>query len=107
MEERVLIQARLPVTLVRELDQLLKEGYYRDRTEAIADAIRRLIEAFSRRDRIAKIVRLYLMDKLPKDRSIDDVPKIEKIDDVRRAIIEFYGTDKIDEILKKLRGRTL
>ncbi|MHA1595532.1 MAG: ribbon-helix-helix domain-containing protein, partial [Candidatus Baldrarchaeia archaeon] len=56
--EKVLVQARLPAALVRELDELLKEGYYRDRTEAISDAIRRLIETFSKRDRISKTVRL-------------------------------------------------
>ncbi len=107
MKDKVLVQARLPAALVRELDRLLEEGYYRDRTEAIADGIRRLIERFSKRDRVARMVRLYLMGKLPRDSSIDEVGRIEKVKDVRRAILEFYGTDKIDEVLGKLRGRKL
>jgi len=103
--EKVLVQARLPAALVRELDELLKEGYYRDRTEAISDAIRRLIETFSKRDRISKTVRLYLMGKLPQDRTLDDAPTIENIEEFRRVIIELYGTDRVDEVLNKMRRR--
>lgn len=107
MKDKVLVQARLPAALVRELDRLLEEGYYRDRTEAIADSIRRLIEKFSKRDRVARIVRLYLIGKLPRDSSVDEVGRIERVEDVRRAVTEFYGTDKVDEVLGKMRRRKL
>ncbi|MHA1616387.1 MAG: ribbon-helix-helix domain-containing protein [Candidatus Njordarchaeales archaeon] len=104
-KDRVLIQVRLPATLVAELDRLLKEGYYRDRTEAIADAIRHLIERFDRLDRVGRLIRLYLMKKLPRDSSIMDIGEAEDVDKVRRAFKERYGTDDLDKILEKIRGR--
>ena len=104
-KDRVLIQVRLPTTLVAELDRLLKEGYYRDRTEAIADAIRHLIERFDRLDRVGRLVRLYLMNKLPKDSSIMDIGGVENPEKIRNVLKERYGTDEIDKILGKIRGR--
>ncbi len=107
MTDKVLIQVRLPIALVKELDRLLKEGYYRDRTEAIADAVRRLIERFAKIDRIRRIVRLYLMGKLSQDASIDEIGHLENVKDIRRAFINIYGTDNVDEILDKIRRRRL
>ena len=104
-KDRVLVQVRLPAALVAELDRLLREGYYRDRTEAIADAIRHLIERFNRSDRIGRLIRLYLMGKLPRDSSIMDIRETESVNKVRRILREKYGTDELDRILEKIRGR--
>ncbi|RLG48796.1 MAG: CopG family transcriptional regulator, partial [Thermoproteota archaeon] len=42
----MVVQLRLPARLVRELDRLTEEGYYGSRTEAVADAIRHLLERY-------------------------------------------------------------
>jgi len=101
MVERVLIQVRLPARLVRELDKLTEEGYYGTRTEAIADAIRHLLERYERGGDVAKMVRLFLLGRKPRS------PGKIQIDHnkVREILIREFGTDDLDKILGKLRGR--
>ena len=101
MPERVVVQARLPARLVRELDRLTEEGYYGSRTEAIADAIRHLLERYRRGGRLARMVRLYLVGRRPRPVPLEEV----NIEEAMRALRESLGTDDLDRVMDVLRGR--
>ncbi|MEM3040637.1 MAG: ribbon-helix-helix domain-containing protein [Nitrososphaerota archaeon] len=102
MTKKVLVQARLPAQLVNALDKLTQEGFYSNRTEAIADGVRQLVYRYSGGGNVAKAVRLYLMGKAPTDSSIDDVPEPD-YERVRSFFLEQFGTDKAEEIIMMLR----
>jgi Arc/MetJ-type ribon-helix-helix transcriptional regulator len=105
MGKKVVIQVRLPSGLVEKLDQLTELGLYRDRTEAITDSIRHLLDKYLREDPLSRMVNLYLMGKLPRNASIDEVGVVEEAEEVRQVMISLFGTDDIDEIISRLRGR--
>lgn len=95
------MQVRLPAKLVEMLDKLADEGYYSNRTEAIADAVRRLVEKYSGGGRIAKVVRLYQLGIKAKPVSIEVNPQ-----EVRKALSDRFGTDNVDEIMAIIRRRS-
>ncbi|MEM2926631.1 MAG: ribbon-helix-helix domain-containing protein [Candidatus Bathyarchaeia archaeon] len=105
MAKKVVVQVRLPAGLVEKLDMLTEQGLYRDRTEAITDGIRHLIEKYSKEDPVSRMVSLYLMGKLSRNASIDEVDVVNEPEDVRRAMKNLFGTDNIEEILSRMRGR--
>jgi len=107
MSRKVVVQIRLPAALVEEVDKLTKRGFYSNRTEAIADSIRHLLEMYSSEDEVLKIVRLYLEDKTIRNRSINEVGVTDDPEEVRKVILKMYGTDNIDEVIAKTRGRSL
>lgn len=95
----------MPASLVEKLDGLTEQGLYRDRAEAITDGIRHLIDRYSSRDAVSRMISLYLMGKLPRNSSIDEVGVVDNPEIVRQIIKNLFGTDNIDEILSKTRGR--
>lgn len=70
---------------------LTEQGLYRDRTEAVADSIRHLIDKYLREDTVSGMVSLYLMGKLPRNTTTDKVGVIEESEKVRQAIKSVYG----------------
>jgi len=105
MAKKVVVQVRLPAGLVEKLDVLTEQGLYRDRTEAITDGIRRLIDRYLKEDTVSRMVSLYLMGKLPRSASIDEGGAMNEPETVRQAMRNLFGTDDIDEILSRMRGR--
>lgn len=103
MTRKTVVQARLPSTLVERLDKLTKTGYYSDRTEAIADAIRHLLDSYAGTDEIARVVRLHELGKLPRRTGVRGVHLADE--DVRKAFIKVYGTDDVDEVMGVIRVR--
>jgi len=101
MTSKVIIQVRLPAKLVKELDRLTEEGYYSNRTEAIADAVRHLLEKYGRGGKIARIVRMYLLGRRPSS------PGKIKIDaeGARQYLVKHFGTDELDLIIARVRRR--
>ena len=100
----VLVQARLSEVLVRELDKLVERGLYRNRTEALEDAIRHLIERMKSLSDIGFLVSRYLNGKLP-PQDVDPLKMVYGDEVARRRMIELYGTDNVDEIMSIMRGR--
>jgi len=100
----VLIQARVSEKLIREVDKLVEEGYYKSRTEALEDAIRHLLERYKGVGVIGKLIAQYLSGKRIRfeKEPLDLVFGNEK---VRSRVIEEYGTDDIDEIIGLVRRR--
>jgi Arc/MetJ-type ribon-helix-helix transcriptional regulator len=105
MTKKLVVQVRLPANLVEKLDMLTEQGLYRDRTEAVTDSIRHLIDKYLKEDTTSRIVSLYLMGKIVRNSTIDEVGVIEEAEKVRQAIKNLYGTDNIDEVLSKMRVR--
>ncbi|MHC1601072.1 MAG: ribbon-helix-helix domain-containing protein [Candidatus Nezhaarchaeales archaeon] len=70
-----MFQARLPEVLVRELDELVERGLYRNRTEALEDAIRHLIERMKGLSDTGFLVSKYLNGKLP-PRDVDPLKMV-------------------------------
>ena len=106
MTKKVVVQVRLPSALVERLDMLTEQGLYGDRTEAITDGVRHLIEMYSNKDPMSRMVSLYLMGKLPRNASVDEVGIVEEAESIKRTIKNLFGTDDIDEVLSRTRGRT-
>ena len=107
MARKVVVQVRLPAALVEELDKLADSGLYSDRTEAITDAVRHILERYSQADELAKLIRLYMLGKIPRTSSIEDVGVVGREEEIRDAVRNIYGTDDVDAVLDRLRGRRI
>jgi len=105
MAKKVVVQVRLPAGLVERLDRLTEQGLYRDRTEAITDGIRHLLDRYMEEDAVSRMVSLYLTGKLPRNASIDDLETAGNLETVRKIVKGLFGTDNIDEVISKMRGR--
>jgi len=105
MTKRVVVQVRLPAVLVEQLDKLTEAGFYGNRTEAIADGIRHLLERYRGVGGLGRLIRLYLMGRVKKTMSMAEIETVENPEEVRKAMINLYGTDNIDEVLGIMRGR--
>jgi Arc/MetJ-type ribon-helix-helix transcriptional regulator len=91
--------------MVKELDKLVAAGYFKSRSEAVAEGIRRLLLAYSgAAGSIASLARLYTEGALERDLEPGTPFEID-VDEARRRILEFFGTDSVDEVVKKVRAR--
>jgi Arc/MetJ-type ribon-helix-helix transcriptional regulator len=105
MRKTVLLQVRVPETVVKELDKLVAAGYFKSRSEAVAEGIRRLLLAYSgAAGSIASLVRLYAEGALEQDLE-PGTPFEINVDEARRRILDFFGTDSVDGVVKKVRAR--
>jgi len=64
MADTVLLQVRISSALVRRIDELCNEGLFRNRSEAISDAIRLLLAKYSKTSPEARATALYLSGRL-------------------------------------------
>lgn len=91
--------------MVRELDKLVAAGYFKSRSDAVAEGIRRLLLAYSGAlGGVGSLVRLCVEGVLERDLS-PGTPFDVDVEEARRRIMEFFGTDSVDEALKRLRAR--
>ncbi len=97
----VLVQARLPERLVREIDRLVEEGWYKSRTDALEDAVRRLLLRFRVADEIGRLTLYRLEGRLTDVDPLDIVVE----DDVRSDLREVFGTDDVDQVMRIIRRR--
>ena len=73
MADTILLQVRVSASLVRRIDELCDEGIFRNRSEAISDAIRMLLARYSRTSPESRATALYLGGRLPKSGSPEDL----------------------------------
>ncbi len=98
----VLVQARISEYLVEKLDKLVEEGWYKNRTEAIEDAIRHLITLWYKPlGDVGRLVLYRLRGRLK------DMDPLEIVFDpsIREDIVKVFGTDNIDDIVRVVRRR--
>ncbi|MGQ4914810.1 MAG: ribbon-helix-helix domain-containing protein [Candidatus Asgardarchaeia archaeon] len=107
MPESILVQVRIPEKLLKKVEKLCKEGYYRSKGEVIIDAIRHLLERYEQKDEIEKLTELSILGKVPKKKSFDltDITIDVDEDTILKNISEYFGTENIDEIINRLRRR--
>ncbi|MEM4334103.1 MAG: ribbon-helix-helix domain-containing protein, partial [Nitrososphaerota archaeon] len=71
--DTVLLQVRISSALVRRIDELCNEGLFRNRGEAISDAIRMLLARYSKTSPDARATALYLRGRLSKTGNLEDL----------------------------------
>jgi len=73
MTDTVLLQVRVSAALVKKIDELCSEGLFRNRSEAVTDAIRMLIQRYSRTSPEARATALYLGGRLSRIETPEDM----------------------------------
>ncbi|MEM1518393.1 MAG: ribbon-helix-helix domain-containing protein [Nitrososphaerota archaeon] len=73
MSDTVLLQVRISAALVRRIDELCSEGIFRNRSEAVTDAIRMLVQRYSRTSPEARATALYLGGRLSKTEAPEEL----------------------------------
>ncbi|MCD6514708.1 MAG: ribbon-helix-helix protein, CopG family [Candidatus Odinarchaeota archaeon] len=108
MVNTVLIQIRIPEKLLKRIEKLCEEGYYRNKGDAIVDAIRHLLERYERGSGLGKLTEMNIMGKLTKRKDIDlaDIRVDFDEEKIMQNLIDYFGTDNIDEIMNIMRRRT-
>ena len=105
MRKTRLLQVRLPERIVREVDKLIELGLFRSRGEVVAEALRRLIMDYSSlADDLSGVIELYLSGRLERDLKPKTRVEID-FEEARRRILDFFGTDDVDEVLEAVRRR--
>jgi metal-responsive CopG/Arc/MetJ family transcriptional regulator len=94
----------MPLALVKRLDEICKSGLYRNRTEAISDAVRHLLDRYLPESEISKLLELHRSGKLKRDKRLEDLYVVSNLKKVRETLRESLGTDSIDVALRKIRG---
>lgn len=107
MAESILVQVRIPEKLLKKVEKLCKEGYYRSKGDVIIDALRHLLERYEHNDEIGKLTELSILGKVP-ERDMLDITDIkvdfdEKI--MLKNILEHFGTENVDEIINRMRRK--
>jgi Arc/MetJ-type ribon-helix-helix transcriptional regulator len=98
----MLIQVRMPLRLVQQLDRMTQEGLYASRSEAILDSVRRLVLGYERADRFRlAIIRSYT--RKPGAKSINGLSEELDPREVTAAILKAYPGKTIDAILEEAR----
>jgi len=105
MADTVLVQVRLPRALVNELDQLVAQGYHKSRTEAIEDAIRHFLMQWHTTSEAGKLTALYLSGRLPKRSEADPLSIVVHPDLARKRLLEEFGTDNVEEVVRAVRRK--
>ena len=107
MTESILVQVRIPEKLLKKVEKLCKEGYYRSKGDVIIDALRHLLERYEHRDEIGKLTELNILGKAPKKKDFDLTDITIDLDEesILKNLSEHFGTDKVDEIISQMRRR--
>ena len=72
MADTVLLQVMIGAPLVKKIDELCSEGLFKNRSEAVTDAIRMLIQRYSRTSPEARATALYLGGRLSRTETPED-----------------------------------
>ncbi len=99
----ILVQARLPRKLVEKLDELVEEGLFSSRSEAVAEAVRRLVLEYDRLiGEDVVFVEKYIAGRKPRV----EAGSIEvDLEEARRKLREVFGSDRVEDALARIRGR--
>ncbi|MHA2497405.1 MAG: ribbon-helix-helix protein, CopG family [Candidatus Hodarchaeales archaeon] len=101
------IQARVPSRLIEELDSLVEAGYYKNRSEAIVDALRHFIGTQESQSEIGKTIRLHLRghQKPLESVQLEELEAIAKKLTWNSELRARFGTS-LEETMRALRGRS-
>ncbi|MCS7142200.1 MAG: ribbon-helix-helix domain-containing protein [Aigarchaeota archaeon] len=66
MADTVLLQVRVSAMLVKRIDELCRDGIFRNRGEVVSEALRNLILRYTRASSEARMTAMYLSGRLHK-----------------------------------------
>jgi len=69
LTDTVLLQVRVSAALLRRVDELCAEGLFKNRSDAVNDALRYLVLRYSRTSPEGRATALYLGGRLPRSGS--------------------------------------
>ncbi len=98
----MLIQVRIPLRLVRQLDRMTQEGLYTSRSEAILDSVRRLVLGYERADRF-RLALIRSFSRKPGTKSVEKLSEDLDPGEVAAAIRKAYPGKTIDMIIEEAR----
>ena len=101
------VQVRMPKNMIRNIENLVQNGLYKNRSEVIIDAIRHFIGINDKDSEIAVFIRFGLMGKTkPKTKKIkkNDTEKLWTKIRSNNDWKKVFGKDA-DSVMSKLRGR--
>ena len=101
-----IVQARVPSELVKQLDRLVKAGYYKNRSEAIVDALRHFVGTQETSSEVARAIRLQMQGHQHpfEEAQQEELRTIAKKLVWNSELRARFGTS-LDETMKTLRGR--
>ena len=107
MQKSKLLQVRLSEELLEKLDELVRLGLFKSRSEAVSEALRRLILEYSAvTDDLSMTVALYMLGRLERNLGPGDKFEIDEAE-AKRNIERFFGTSEVEEVIDKVRGRKI
>jgi Arc/MetJ-type ribon-helix-helix transcriptional regulator len=99
------VQIRLPSVLLKNIEDLVKQGYYKNKSEAIIDAVRHLVGFGPAKNDIAIFIREELHGrKIKRGYSKKEVDAIWEKVRLGQDWKERYGLDA-DSVMQELRRR--
>ena len=106
MVSSVLVQVKIPEKLLKKVEKLCKDGYYRSKEDVILDALRRLLKRYEHMDEPSRLTELSILGKVSKkDVDITDVTIDFNEELITKNIAEYFGTNDVSEILNHIRRR--
>lgn len=107
MTKSVMVQVRFPRKIAEFIDELVRQGFYKSRSEFIVDASRRLLGRKIQKSRITKFVEEYLKGKVYRsEHGYEKVREIcEKIRESEEWKKKFEGKT-MEEVMAEVRGRS-
>ncbi|MEM0345481.1 MAG: ribbon-helix-helix protein, CopG family [Thermofilaceae archaeon] len=100
----VLLQVKVPESVVAALDRLVEAGIFRSRSEAVAEGIRRVLSAYSVLGEGLALIEGYVAGRVEKSLGPGSLVEVD-VEEARRRIAAFFGTDDVSEVLRRLRVR--
>jgi Arc/MetJ-type ribon-helix-helix transcriptional regulator len=102
-----MVQVRFPRKIAEFIDELVRQGFYKSRSEFIVDASRRLLGRKIQKSRITKFVEEYLKGKVYRsEHGYEKVREIcEKIRESEEWKKKFEGKT-MEEVMAEVRGRS-
>jgi len=99
------VQIRMPSVLLKSIEDLVKQGYYKNKSEAIIDAVRHFVGFGQTKSDIAIFIREEMHGiKIRRDYSKKEFDAIWEKVRIGQDWKERFGTDA-DSVMKELRRR--
>lgn len=101
----IAVQIRMPDVLLKNIEDLIKQGYYKNKSEAIIDAVRHFVGFGKTKSEIAIFIREELHGrKIKRDYSRKDLDAIWEKVRLEDEWKERFGAD-VDSVMKELRRK--
>jgi Arc/MetJ-type ribon-helix-helix transcriptional regulator len=99
------VQIRMPVVLLKNIEELVKQGFYKNKSEAIIDAVRHFVGFGQTKSDVATFIREELHGrKMKRGYSLQEFESLWEKVRLERDWKERFGTDA-DSVMKELRRR--